>query len=350
MRGPLVGRRLSFSVLGAHFIHSLLHSVSWCKDPANCSSASSSVCEPGDCCIAVAMSPEDGTRLRSPSFHLIPEHTKPPPATTSRVLRGRPTRVRVVSRGALSQLVSVETLVKTERSHATTERGTRSERWPSFLAVTVFSIFAEPALPVLRCQKDGDLRRPFVQDAVALECGNSTERYHNHLTRENHGVTRALTRLRTDEVQYCTLTTILLTASSPKSALTDHLAQASQTATIANAITQTVQQCSIPGPGIFAGPHRYNYARLLCCSAAVSFVLCALHFLRHHPSFQASTSAATQVLTPYTPPGGSVEECKAAARVETSSTSQSIPEAPCSCYWLAYKKGRPPSPISLPSY
>jgi hypothetical protein len=35
-----------------------------------------------------------------------------------------------------------------------------------------------------------------------------------------------------------------------------HLAQASQTATIANAISQTVRHCSIPGVGIFAGPHR----------------------------------------------------------------------------------------------
>ena len=65
------------------------------------------------------------------------------------------------------------------------------------LAVTVFSIFAEPALPVLRCQEDGDLRRPFVQRAVALECGNSTERYHSCLTRENYCSTRALTRIRT---------------------------------------------------------------------------------------------------------------------------------------------------------
>lgn len=39
VRGPLVGRRLRSSVFGAHSIHSLLHSVSWCKDPANCSSA-----------------------------------------------------------------------------------------------------------------------------------------------------------------------------------------------------------------------------------------------------------------------------------------------------------------------
>ena len=38
VRGPLVGRRLRSSVFGAHSIHSLLHSVSWCEDPAKCSS------------------------------------------------------------------------------------------------------------------------------------------------------------------------------------------------------------------------------------------------------------------------------------------------------------------------
>ncbi|KAF1928422.1 uncharacterized protein M421DRAFT_160518 [Didymella exigua CBS 183.55] len=50
-----------------------------------------------------------------------------------------------------------------------------------------------------------------------------------------------------------------------------------------------------------AGPHRYNYARL-CCSAGMSFVVCALCTLRHHPSLQVPTSVTTQVLTSYTPP------------------------------------------------
>lgn len=45
-----------------------------------------------------------------------------------------------------------------------------------------------------------------------------------------------------------------------------------------NAILQTVRHCSIPGAGIFAGPHRYNYARALCCAVVVSFALCALAF------------------------------------------------------------------------
>jgi hypothetical protein len=118
--------------------------------------------------------------------------------------------------------------------------------------------------------------------------------------------------------------TIFRTVSSPKSVYTDQLAQASHTATIANAITQTVQHCSIPGAGIFAGPHRYNNARLHCWRVVVSFVLCALRSLRHRPSFQESTSATTQVLTPYTPPEGSIAECQGVARVETSSTSQSF--------------------------
>ena len=48
---------------------------------------------------------------------------------------------------------------------------TRSERWPSLFSVTVFLIFAQPALPVLRCQGHGDLRRPFAQAVFTLECG-----------------------------------------------------------------------------------------------------------------------------------------------------------------------------------
>ena len=69
--------------------------------------------------------------------------------------------------------------------------------------------------------------------------------------------------------------TIFRTVSSPKSVYTDQLAQASHTATIANAITQTVQHYSIPGAGIFAGPHRYNNARLHYWRPVVSFVLYA---------------------------------------------------------------------------
>lgn len=83
----------------------------------------------------------------------------------------------------ISQLASVETLVKTERSHATTERGTRSERWPSFLAVTVFSIFAEPALPVLCCQETAIVADPSFELQLPWNVGNSTERYYNRLTR-----------------------------------------------------------------------------------------------------------------------------------------------------------------------
>ena len=82
----------------------------------------------------------------------------------------------------ISQLASVE-LVKTERTHATTEKGTRSERWPSFLAVTVFSIFAEPALPVLRCQETAIVADPSFELQLPWNVGNSTERYHNRLIR-----------------------------------------------------------------------------------------------------------------------------------------------------------------------
>lgn len=106
---PLVGRRHSFSNVGAHSIHSLLTQRLVVQRPCELQLCSSPVCAPWDSGVAVAMSPQDGTRLRSPSFHLVPEHTKPPPAAISRVLRGRPTTVRAASRGAISQLVSVET-------------------------------------------------------------------------------------------------------------------------------------------------------------------------------------------------------------------------------------------------
>lgn len=159
---------------------------------------SSPVCAPGDRCVAVAMSPQDGTRLPCPSFHLIPEQTRPPPASTSRALRGRPTTVGAASRGAISRLVAVETPGQSRKASRHNRERTRSERWPSLIAVTVFSIFAEPALPVLRCQEVGDLRRSAPrQGAVSLECGNSTDRYyryHAHLTREPVRATGALTR------------------------------------------------------------------------------------------------------------------------------------------------------------
>ncbi|KAJ4993462.1 hypothetical protein SVAN01_01010 [Stagonosporopsis vannaccii] len=54
--------------------------------------------------------------------------------------------------------------------------------------------------------------------------------------------------------------------------------------------------------GIFAGPHRYNYARSHCCAAVVSFALCALSFSNAARVFQASNSATTQALTLYTLP------------------------------------------------
>jgi hypothetical protein len=103
-----------------------------------------------------------------------------------------------------------------------------------------------------------------------------------------------------DEDRGCIFTKSSRTASSPKSVLSTWLKLHGRQLPIGNAITQTVQHCSIPGAGISAGPHRYNYARLLCCSAVVSFVLCALHPLRHHPNFQVSISATTQVLTLHT--------------------------------------------------
>lgn len=183
MRGPLVGRRLRSSVFGAHSIHSLLHSVSWCKDPANCSSALRPPANQGTAPLRWQCHQRTARACDHPPFILSPSIPKPPPASTSRVLRGRPTRGRAASRGALSQLAYVETLVKTERSHATTERGTHSERWPSFLAVTVFSIFAEPALPVLRCQETAIFADPSFKLQMPWNVGNSTEEYHSHLAR-----------------------------------------------------------------------------------------------------------------------------------------------------------------------
>ncbi|XPS80732.1 hypothetical protein M3J09_012680 [Ascochyta lentis] len=118
-------------------------------------------------------------------------------------------------------------------------------------------------------------------------------------------------------------------ASSPKSASVGACSTWTDHCQYLRADCATLR--SIPGVGIFAGLHTYNYARWLPCSAAVSFVLCALYLLRQRPSFQAYSQTTTQIPSPYTPPTCCEEECASRNLLTTTINSRPASQLSLAC-------------------
>jgi hypothetical protein len=83
----LVGRRLSFSIVGAHSIHSRSHSVSWCRDPVKAGlllARLAAHCEPAPAaCLQAANGGNVTIGRHAPAISLLSSHPRAGQAASS---------------------------------------------------------------------------------------------------------------------------------------------------------------------------------------------------------------------------------------------------------------------------